>query len=134
MFSEISIDLDKPPIGHKLIFTIKFDSQGRVIRYKVRLVAQGFTQWLGIDYDQTYSPIMDSMSFRYILALSIQFSLKMYLLDVVTAYLHGNLDTKLHLNPPPGFLKSIPNLKPGKFIGLRICRALYGLKQSGRTW
>ena len=110
-FGETAIDLDKPPIGHKLIFTRKLDSPGRVLRYKVKLVAQGFTQRPSIDYDQTYSPVMDSVSFRYLLALSIQLSLKVYLLDVVTAYLHGNLDTTLYLNPPPGFLKSIPNPK-----------------------
>ena len=75
-------------------------------------MAQGFTQWRGFDYDQTYSHVMDIVSFRYLLALSSQFSLKMYLLDVVTAYLHDNIDTKLHLTPPTGFLKSIPNPKP----------------------
>jgi hypothetical protein len=134
VFAEIATDLDKQPIGHKLIFTRKLNSQGRTLRYKVRLVAQGFTQRPGVDYDQTYSPVMDTTSFRYLLALSIQFTLKIYLLDVVTAYLHGNLDTKLHLTPPPGFLKSIPKPKPGKFTGLRICKALYGPKQSGRAW
>ena len=99
----------------------------RVIRYKVRLVAQGFRQRPGINYDQTYSHVMDTVLFRYLLALSIQLSLKMYLLDAVTAHLHDNLDTKLHLTPPPRFLKSIPNPKPVKFTGLRICKVLYGL-------
>ena len=74
------------------------------------------------------------MSFRYLLALAVHFSLKIYLLDVVTAYLHGNLDTIPHSIPPPGFLKSIPKPKPNRFTGLRICKTLYGLKQSGRTW
>ena len=134
VFVEITTALDKQPIGHKLIFTRKLDSQGRTLRYKVCLVAQEFTQRPGVDYDQTYSPVMDTTSFRCLLALSIQFTLKIYLLDVVTSYLHGNLDTKLHLTPPPGFLKSIPKPKPGKFTGLRICKALYGLKQSGRAW
>ena len=134
VFAELAIDLPNQPIGHKLIFTRKLDSQGRTLRYKVRLVAQGFTQRPGIDYEETYSPVMDTISFRYFLALSVQLSLKIYLMDVVTAYLHGNLDTKLYLKHPPGFLKSIPNPKPGKFAGLRICEALYGLKQSGRAW
>ena len=134
VFAELATDLSSQPIGHKLIFTKKLDSQGRTLRYKIRLVAQGFTQRLGIDYEETYSPVMDTVSFRYLLALSVQLKLKMYLMDVVTAYLHGNLDTKLYLKPPPGFLKSAPNPKPGKFSGLRICKALYGLKQSGRAW
>jgi hypothetical protein len=134
VFGEVSNDLEKQPIGHKLFFTRKFDSQGNVIRYKVRLVAQGFTQRPGIDYDQTYSPVMDTISFRYMLALTVQFSLKIYLLDVVTAYLHGNLDTVLHINPPPGFLQTTPKSKPSRFTGLRICKALYGLRQSGRAW
>jgi hypothetical protein len=77
---------------------------------------------------------MDSTSFRYFLALSVQLALNIFLLDVVTAYLHGNLNITLHLLPPSGFLKSIPRPKLGKFIGLRICKALYGLKQSGRAW
>lgn len=129
MFGEISIDLNKQPIGHKLVYTRKLDSYERVIIYKVRLVAQGFTQRPGIDYDQTYSHVMDTVSFKYLLALPVQFSLKIYLLDIVTAYLHGNLDTTLHLTPPPGIMRSIPNPRPGKFTGLRICEALYGLKE-----
>ena len=71
VFGEISIDLEKQPIGHKLIFTRKLDSQGRVLRYKIRLVAQGFTQRPNIDYDQTYSHDMDIVSFRYLLALAV---------------------------------------------------------------
>lgn len=134
LFAELSTDLEKPPIGHKFIFTRKLDSQGQIIRYKVRLVAQGFIQRLGVDYDQTYSPVMDIVSFSYLFALTIQLFLKNYLLDVVTAYLHGTLDSILHINPPPGFLKSIPKPKPEKFTSLRICKALYGLKQSSRAW
>lgn len=84
------------------------------------MVAQGFTQRPGIDYDQTYSPVMDTISFRYLLALKVHLSLQIYLLDVVIAYLHGKLDLVLYLSPPPGFQKSLPTPKPGKFVGLRI--------------
>jgi hypothetical protein len=134
VFGELSLDLDKPPVGHKLIFTRKFDAHGNVSRYKARLVAQGFTQRPGVDYDQFYSPVMDTTSFKYLLALKVHLSLNIYLLDVVTAYLHGTLDFVLYLAPPRGFLNNIPNPKPDRFVGLRLCKALYDLKQSGRTW
>ena len=134
VFLDISDDLEKPPIGHKLIFTRKLNSQGRVIRYKVRLLAQGFIQRLGVDFDETYSPVMNCVSFRYLIAMTIYLALKIYLLDVVTANLHGTLDSVLHINPPPGFLESVPKPKPGRFVALRILKALYGLKQSSRAW
>jgi hypothetical protein len=127
-------DLDKHPIDHRLIFIRKFDTNGNITRYKVRLVAQGFSQRPEIDFDQTYSHVMDTISFRFLPALTVQLSLHIYLLDVVTAYLHGVLDTKLFIVPPPGFLRSIPAALPGKHTGLQIMKALYGLKQAGRTW
>ena len=127
-------NLDSKPIGHKLIFTRKRDENGNIIRYKVRLVAQGYTQQPGIDFEQTYSPVMDSTSFRYLLSLAVQLTLETRLLDVVTAYLYGDLDTELHIKPPPDFVPQLPSSKPGKFTGLKIRKALYGLKQAGRAW
>jgi hypothetical protein len=115
VFGELSLELDKPPVGYKLIFTCKFDAHGNVSKYKARLVAQGFTQRPGVDYVQTYSPVMDTTSFRYLLALKVHLSLRIYLLDVVTAYLHGTLDYVLYLAPPPGFLNNILNPKPDRF-------------------
>ena len=71
VFGEYSHTLTTRPIGHKLIFTKKRDAQGRVLRFKVRLVAQGFSQRLGIDFDSTYSPVMDAGTFRYLLGFSV---------------------------------------------------------------
>jgi len=134
VFGPTVTDLEKHPIGHRLIFSRKYDANGVVTRYKVRLVAQGFSQRPGVDFDQTYSPVMDTISFRFLLALTVQLSLHIFLLDVVTAYLHGVLDTKLFIVPPPGFLKNLPTAVPGRHTGLQILKALYGLKQAGRTW
>lgn len=88
-------------MGYKIIFTKKQNPNGQVLHYKARLVAQGFSQRPGIDYDFTYSPVVDSGTFRYLLATVVQYSLKIQLLDVVTTYLHGPLDTELYIKPPP---------------------------------
>ena len=134
VFGEVTSNLTKPPIGHKLIFSKKFDEHGNLIRFKVRLVAQGFSQKPGEDFDQTYAPVLDITTFRYLLAFATQFKLQIYLMDVVTAYLYGKLDMKLHIAPPPDYLPELPTPLPGRFLGLQICKALYGLKQAGRMW
>ena len=135
VFGEYSHTLTTRLVGHKLIFTKKRNAQGRVLRFKVRLVAQGFNQRPGIDFDSTYSPVMDAGTFRYLLGFSVQFSLQALMLDVMTAYLHGPLETQLFLKPPPSFSKvPLPPPRPGQFSGLRLYKALYGLRQAGRLW
>lgn len=98
------------------------------------LVAQGFNQRPGLDFDQTYSLVMDCSSFRYLLALAVQLALATRLVDIVTAFLYGDLDKDIHIRPPPDFLEDIPTPNPGKFCGLKLCKALYRLKQAGRAW
>lgn len=71
---------------------------------------------------------MDSTSFRYLLSLAVQLSLETHLLDVVTVYLYGDLDTELYIKPPPDFIPNLAPAQPGRFQGLRICKALYGFK------
>jgi hypothetical protein len=134
VFGQVSTELAKPPVGHKLIFSKKFDEHGNLIRYKVRLVAQGFSQKPGEDFDQTYAPVLDITSFRYLLAFAIHFGLEIFLMDVVTAYLYGNLDVPLYISPPPDYLAKLPPPSKGRYLGLEICKALYGLKQAGRMW
>ena len=105
------------------------------MRYKVRLVAQGFTQRPGIDFQFTYSSVMDSGTFRYLLGMAVQYSLDTQLLDVVTAYLYGPLDSQLYIRPPPEFLdQAPPEDTNGNYSGLQLQKALYGLKQAGHMW
>ena len=129
VFREYSHTLTARPVGHKLIFTKKRDAQGRVLRFKVRLEAQGFSQRPRIDFDSTYSSVMDTGTFTYLLGLSVQLSLQTLMLDVVTAYLHGPLETKLFIKPPPLF-SEVPfsSPRPSHFSGLKLHKALYGLK------
>ncbi|KAL6335659.1 hypothetical protein AAG906_032841 [Vitis piasezkii] len=71
-----------------------------IIRYKAQLVAQGFSQRPGIDYEETYSPIMDTIIFQYLISLIVSEGLDMCLMDVVTTYLYGSIDTNIYIKIP----------------------------------
>jgi len=75
------------PVGYKWVFTRKQNEKGEIVRYKARLVAQGFSQRPGIDYEQTYSPVVDATTFRYIISLAVHEGLDLRLMDIVKAYL-----------------------------------------------
>ena len=135
VFGPLVTTLITRPVGHKLIFVKKRNAQGEIVRYKVRLVAQGFTQRPGIDFQFTYSSVMDSGTFIYLLGMAVQYSLDTQLLDVVIAYLYGPLDAQLYIRPLPEFLEQVPlEDANGHYLGLRLQKALYGLKQAGRMW
>lgn len=87
--------------GYRFTFIRKRNAQGEVMRYKARLVAKGYTQIPGRDYDLTYSPVMDSTTYRYMISFAMRYNLVMHILDVVTAYLYGILDTKMFMKAPP---------------------------------
>ena len=94
-------------VGFKWVFVRKKNENKEVVRYKARLVAQGFTQRPGIDFIETYSPVMSGITFRYLISLAVQKRLSMQLMDVVTAYLYGSLDSDIYMKVPNGI--SIPN-------------------------
>jgi hypothetical protein len=79
------------------------------VRYKARLVAQGFTQRPGVDFNETYSPVMSAITFRYLISLAVQNRLSLQLMDVVTAYLYGSLDSDIYMKVPDGI--DVPNPK-----------------------
>jgi hypothetical protein len=101
------------------------------VRYKIRLVAQGFTRRPSIDFNKTYSPVMNGITFRYRIALVTQKRLSLQLIDVVTAYLYGSLDSNIHIKVPSGI--SVPNANVGRnMFCVKFIKSLYDLKQSGR--
>ena len=108
VFGPLVTNLTTQSVGHKLIFVKKRNAQGEIVRYKVQFVAQGFIQRPGIDFQFTYSPEMDSGTFRYLLGMAVQYSLDTQLLDVVTTYLYGPLDAQLYIQSPPEFLDQAP--------------------------
>jgi hypothetical protein len=90
------------PVGHKWVFVRKRNENNEVVRYKARLVAQGFTQRPDVDFNETYSPVTSGITFRYLISLAVQNRLSMQLMDVVTTYLYGSLDSDIYMNVPDG--------------------------------
>jgi transposase InsO family protein len=117
-------------IGSKWVFKAKKDSSGRVVRYKARLVAQGFSQVEGVDYFDTFAPVAKLASSRAIIALANRMGWELHQVDVKGAYLNGELqpDEVLYMRHPPGFRED----NTGRV--LRLLKSLYGLKQAGRRW
>ncbi|CAM8974914.1 unnamed protein product [Rhodiola kirilowii] len=117
-------------VGSKWIFTRKEGIPGvEMPRLKARLVARGFTQKEGIDFNEIFSPVVKHRSIRIMLALVAYFDYELEQLDVKTAFLHGNLDETIYMRQPEGFVVGDPENK--------VCllkRSLYGLKQSPRLW
>ena len=95
------------------------------MRYKAHLVAQGFSQRPEIDYDETYSPVMDVITFRYLISLVVFEKLDMQLMDLVTAYLYGDLDMKIYMKVPKRLTLTGSNIsKPRNTLSIRLRRLL----------
>src|SRR4051812_32810152 len=87
----------------KWIFKKKTDMDGNVKIHKPRLVAKGFRQVQGIDYNETFSPVAMLKSVRIILAIAAYFDYEILQMDVKTAFLNGNLDKDVYMIQPEGF-------------------------------
>ena len=114
-------------------FVQKRNENGEIVRYKARLVAQGFSQRLGIDFEETYSLVLDATTFRYLISLVAQESLNFHLMDVVTTYLYGSLENVIYMKLPEGFTFPI-KANSKEDYSIKLNKSLYGLKQSGRMW
>ena len=119
----------KKPVGCKYVFKTKYKPNGEIEKYKVRLVAQGFLQREGVDYNEVFAPVVDNTSISLLLALSNQEDWELEQMDVVTAFLHGRLDKEVYMTIPP--YMNIKGNTEGKV--LRMLGALYGLKQSSHV-
>ena len=90
-------------IGTKWIFHNKTDEEGNVFRNKARLIAQGYSQMEGVDYDETFAPVARMESIRILLALACQLKFKLYQMDVKTDFLNGLLKEDVYVAQPKGF-------------------------------
>ncbi|KAJ8463851.1 hypothetical protein ONZ45_g17438 [Pleurotus djamor] len=117
----------RAPVSCKWVFRLKRNEKGEVVSHKARLVARGFTQIPGIDYSETFAPVMRLETLRILLALAAKCNLKAHVVDVKGAYLNAKLKEDIYMMQPPGYKDGT-----GKVCKLNL--SLYGLKQAGREW
>ncbi|GJV11806.1 retrotransposon protein, putative, ty1-copia subclass [Tanacetum coccineum] len=124
---------DLPPgcktVGSKWIFKKKTDMDGIVHTYKACLVANGYTQLYGVDYEETFSPVADIIAIRILISLATYYDYEIQKMDIKTAFLNGYLDKDIYMVQPEGFVYSN---HPRKVCKLQ--RSIYGLKQASRSW
>ena len=125
----VPLPKEKNVISCKWVFKVKRKANGSVDRYKARLVAQGFSQEEGEDYDDTFAPVARYSSIRLILAVANQLNLEVHQMDVKTAYLNGDLEHEIYMKQPEGYAD-----EDQKDLVCRLRKSLYGLKQSARCW
>src|SRR5258708_8202074 len=90
-FKLVPLPADWKIIGCQWVLTTKWNTDGEIIKFKARLVTQGFSQILGMDSDETFSPVMQLESFQILLMITIQLDLEIHQMDIVGMYLHGKL-------------------------------------------
>ena len=116
-------------ISSRWTYQLKRDAQGAIARYKARLIAQGFTQVHGIDYNETFVLVAKFASICVVLALAALNDWEVEQVDVKNAYLNAQLTETIYMAQPPGFIE------PGQVHKVcQLLKALYRLKQAGRCW
>jgi len=116
------------PIGCKWIFKIKYNTDGSFQRNKARLVAKGFHQEPGLDYFETFSPVIKLVTIRLILTLALQRNWYVNQIDINNAFLYGDLEESVYMVQPPGFITGNSNTV------CKLNKAIYDLKQAPRSW
>ncbi|WVZ81301.1 LOW QUALITY PROTEIN: hypothetical protein U9M48_028692 [Paspalum notatum var. saurae] len=116
-------------ISGKWIFRHKLNRDGSLARYKARWVVRGFKQEHGVDYEETFSPVIKPATIRTVLSIATSAAWPIHQLDVKNAFLHGNLSETVYCDQPSGFQD--PS-KPSHVCKLN--KSLYGLKQAPHTW
>ncbi|KAJ0443134.1 putative RNA-directed DNA polymerase [Helianthus annuus] len=118
-----------PIIRCMWLFKHKFNADGSLERHKARLVVNGKSQTVGIDCDETFSPVVKPTTIRTVLSLAVSKGWSINQLDVKNAFLHGHLKETVYMFQPPGFTST----SHPKFV-CKLNRSLYGLKQAPRAW
>jgi hypothetical protein len=114
-------------IDCKWVYKVKRKADGTVDRYKACLVAKGFKQQYGIDYEETFSPVVKSATIRVVLSLVVSCGWNLRQLDVKNTFLHGILEEEVYMRQPSGYETRLGYV-------CKLDKALCGLKQAPRAW
>ena len=127
VYEWVSKPTHKKTLPARWVFKIKRDEKGSIEKYKARLVAKGFMQKAGVDYDDVFAPASSHVTLRLLLSIAAQKTYDVHQLDVKTAFLNGELDEEVYLEPPEGATDVQGRV-------WRLKKALYGLKQAAQAW
>ncbi|SOV02733.1 uncharacterized protein UDID_18017 [Ustilago sp. UG-2017a] len=101
--------VDVPPntrlVNSKIILRLKLDADGIPVRHKVRLIARGFTQWEGIDFEETFAPVALLSTIRALLSLAVERNWEVHQLDITMAYLNSTHNHVIYMKPPEGAVR-----------------------------
>ncbi|GKE68322.1 putative ribonuclease H-like domain-containing protein, partial [Tanacetum coccineum] len=125
----VDLPYGKKAIGTKWVYRNKKDERGIVVRNKARLVAQGYKQEEGIDYDEVFAPVARIEAIRLFLAYASFMNFLVYQMDVKSSFLYVTIEEEVYVSQPPSFVD--PEF-PDKVY--KVEKALYGLHQAPRTW
>ena len=125
----VALPSGKNVVGSKWVFKVKRNADGSIEKFKARLVAQGYSQAAGVDFQEVFSPVIRNTSMRSLLALANSLDWEVHQMDVKSAFLQGDLNEEIYMRQPDGYVdKGNPN---------HVCKlkkSLYGLKQAARCW
>lgn len=114
-------------VENKWVYKLKTDTNGNIQKFRARLVAKGFSQREGIDFNETFSPVVRFDSIRILLTVIVQENLVLKQFDVKTAFLNGDIEEVIYMKQPTGF-------NDGTTRVCKLLKSLYGLRQSSRCW
>lgn len=127
-WSLVPLPPNKTSISSRWVYKVKPGTRGDLTRYKARLVARGFEQKDGVDFLDTFAPVVRWETIRTLIAIAVHLNWPIHQLEVLAAFLNGILKEDVYMHQPPGFVKL-----GAEHLVCKLHKSLYGLKQSPRA-